>query len=174
MPGAAIMPKASPYPWYALRIQSRKEQLSSQVLSHKGFQSYVPTYRNLRQWSDRCVELDTPLFPGYVFCRFDPRTRLPVLTTPGVISILGFGQEAAPVDDREIEAIQAVLRSGLHVEPCGFLQEGQKVRIVRGSLQGLEGILMHKKTQYRMVISVTMLQRSVTVEIDRDWINGAK
>jgi len=113
---------------------------------------------------------DRPLFPGYVFCRFDPKVRLPILTTPGVISVVGFGNEPAPIDSSEIEAIQAVMNSGLHTEPCAFLREGQRILVTRGSLTGLEGLLLRKKSEWRMVVSVAMLQRSISVEIDREWI----
>jgi transcription antitermination factor NusG len=116
------------------------------------------------------VVSDTPLFRGYVFCRFDPLHRLPVLTTVGVISIVGCGSEPAPIDETEIEAIQTILRSGLATEPCPFLKEGQTVRVVHGALTGVEGILTKKKSDFRLVISVTMLQRSISVEIDREWI----
>jgi transcription antitermination factor NusG len=116
------------------------------------------------------VVADTPLFQGYVFCRFDPLNRLPILTTTGVISIVGCGTEPASIDDQEIDAIEAILRSGLATEPCPFLREGQKVRVRRGSLAGVEGILTKKKSDFRLVISVTMLQRSIAVEIDREWI----
>jgi transcription antitermination factor NusG len=116
------------------------------------------------------VVTDTPLFQGYVFCRFDPLNRLPILTTTGVISIVGCGNEPASIDEQEIEAITAILRSGLVTEPCPFLREGQKVRVRRGALAGVEGILTKKKSDFRLVISVTMLQRSIAVEIDREWI----
>jgi transcription antitermination factor NusG len=157
-------------PWYAIRTRSNFEKVASVALENKGLVPYLPTYRNRRRWSDRVVVADTPLFQGYVFCRFDPLNRLPVLTTTGVISIVGCGNEPASIDDQEIEAIEAILRSGLATEPCPFLREGQKVRVRRGSLAGVEGILTKKKSDFRLVISVTMLQRSIAVEIDREWI----
>jgi transcription antitermination factor NusG len=119
------------------------------------------------------LELERPLFPGYVFCRFDPIHRLPILTTPGVVSIVGVGKEPAPISDSEVEAIQVVLRSGCAAGPCPFLREGQRVRVNRGSLEGLEGILIQKKSEWRVVVSVTMFQRSVSVAIDREWISKA-
>ena len=88
--------------------------------------------------------------------------------TAGVISVLGFGKEPAAIPDEEIEAVRAVLRSELLVEPCAWLREGQRVRVTNGSLDGVEGILVKRKNQFRMVISVTMLQRSISVEIDGD------
>jgi transcriptional antiterminator NusG len=90
------------------------------------------------------------------------------------MSIVSFGKEPEPIDESEIDAVRKVLRSGIFAEPCPFLREGQRVRVIRGALAGLEGILVKKKTDFRMVISVTMLQRSVSVEIDSDWITDAR
>ena len=105
-----------------------------------------------------------------MFCRFEASRRLPILITPGVLSIVGFGNGPTPISDSEIEAIQRILSSGLAAEPAPFLREGQRIRVVKGALEGLEGILIKKKTDWRMVVSVTMLQRAVSVEIDHDWI----
>lgn len=130
-------------------------------------------YRLKKQWSDRVVEAEMPLFPGYVFCRFDSKKRVPILSTPGVFAIVGFGTEAAPIPDDEIQAIERVLESGLAAGPCPFLREGQRIRIKHGPLESLEGILLNKKTEWRLVVSVPMLQRSVSVEIDAHWITAA-
>lgn len=169
-----LVPAPPEYPWYAIRTKSRLEPVTEYALAGKGYDTYLPSYKNRRKWSDRTVEIDVPLFPGYLFCRFDVIRRLPILTTPGVLSIVGFGKEPQPVEQTEIDAVRMVLASGLMSEPCPFLHEGQKVRVIRGSLTGLEGILVKKKTQFRMVISVTMLQRSVSVEIDSDWITDCR
>ena len=142
------------------------------MLEGKGYQHYLPLYSTRRRWSDRVIEARWPLFPGYVFCRFDPKNRLPIITTPNIVSILGFGKEPAPIPDSEIEAVKAVLRSRFDAKPCPFLHVGQRVRVKRGSLEGLEGILTKKKTEWRMVLSITMLQRSISVEIDVEWIEA--
>jgi transcription antitermination factor NusG len=147
--------------------------MSATVLAAKGYDPYLPTYRVRRRWSDRVVVSELPVFPGYVFCRFDVKKRLPILTTPGVVSLVGFGTEPAAISDSEIEAIQTVLASGLTAAPHPFLKEGQRIRVKSGALQGLEGILLKQKTEWRMVISVIMLQRSIAVEIDREWIAAA-
>jgi transcription antitermination factor NusG len=160
----------TPLPWFAVRTRSNFEKVASVALGNKGMTPYLPSYKSRRRWSDRVVVADTPLFQGYVFCRFDPLNRLPVLTTTGVISIVGCGSEPASIDDKEIDAIELILRSGLATEPCPFLREGQRVRVKKGSLAGVEGILTKKKSDFRLVISVTMLQRSIAVEIDREWI----
>ena len=159
-------------PWYGVRTKSNHERLAAAVLESKGYEQYLPVYRSRRRWSDRVVEKNRPLFPGYVFCRFDARKPLPIVSTPGVVSVVGFGNEPAPISDTEIEAVQTLLLSGLATEPCPFLHEGQRIRVNRGSLEGLEGILLKKKTDWKIVVSVTMLQRSVSVEIDREWITS--
>ncbi len=161
-------------PWFGIHTRSNQEKVTAKVLSFKGYEQYLPTYKLRKRWSDRIVETDRPLFPGYVFCRFDPKVRLPILTTPGVVSVVGFGNEPAAIDNVEIEAVQAIIESGLHAEPCPFLREGQKIRINKGSLLGLEGLLLRKKSEWRMVVSVAMLQRSISVEIDREWIEGIR
>jgi transcription antitermination factor NusG len=138
-------------------------------LCGKGYEAYLPLYRSGRRWSDRVKQLDLPLFPGYLFCRFDVLDRLPILTTPGVISVVGAGKTPIPVDDEEIEAVRAILRSGLAARPCPFLQVGSKVYIERGPLTGLEGIIANTDKVYRLIVSVNLLQRSVAVEIDREW-----
>ncbi len=166
-PSRASVPRL---PWYGIRTKSNHERVAAVVLQSKGYEQYLPVYRCRQRWSDRIVETDRPLFPGYVFCRFDARKRLPIVSTPGVVSVVGFGNEPAPISESEIDAVRAVLRSGLVAEPCPFLREGQRIRVRRGSLEGLEGILLKKKSDWRIVVSVAMLQRSVAVEIDREWI----
>ncbi len=163
-------PVPATLPWYGLRTRSNCERLASLSLENKGYEPYLPVYRSRRRWSDRVVEIDQPLFPGYVFCRFDAGRRLPIVTTAGVISIIGFGNDPAPIPEHEIEAIQTVLHSGLATETCPFLREGQRVRVSRGSLKGVEGILVKKKADWRLIVSINMLQRSVSVELDGDCV----
>ncbi len=156
--------------WYGIRTKPNHESVAATALEGKGYEPYAPSWRSRRRWSDRVVESKMPLFTGYVFCRFDATRRLPILTTPGVVSIVGFGTGPTPIPEDEIEAVKRILRSGLTAEPCPFLQKGQRIRVSRGALEGLEGILLKKKSDWRMLVSVSMLQRSVSVEIDRDWI----
>ena len=157
-------------PWYAIQVQSRLGSVASATLRGKGYDEFLPLYRSRRRWSDRTKELELPLFPGYLFCRLDVHDRLlPILTAPGVIGIVSAGKTPIPVDDEEIEAIRAVLRSGLAAQPWPFLQVGSKVYIERGPLTGLEGIIANTDKVYRLIVSVNLLQRSVAVEIDREW-----
>jgi transcription termination/antitermination protein NusG len=156
------------FPWYGIRTRSNHERVAALVLKGKGYEPYLPAYRLNRRRGDVLVESDHPLFPGYVFCRFDVKKRLPILMTTGVISILGCGREPLSIPEEEMEAVRIALESGLPVEPCAYLREGQRIRVTRGSLEGVEGILVKKKNELRMVISVTLLQRSISVEIDGD------
>ena len=162
---------AAKSPWYGVRTRSNQEKLVAAILDSKGYEQYLPLYRRRRRWSDRVVTIEVPLFPGYVFCRFDIQRRLPVISTLGVVSIIGFGNDPEPIPDREIEAIERVLRSGAGAEPHPFLRVGQRVRVNQGALKDVEGILIRKKSDLRLVVSVSILQRSVSVEIDSSWIS---
>jgi transcription antitermination factor NusG len=156
--------------WFALRVRSRYEKLVSTLLRNKGYEEFLPLYWSRRRWSDRFQSVDLPLFPGYVFCRLDPQYRLPLLITPGVLHFVGVGRIPEPIDDGEIAAIQSTMRSGLRAQPWPFLKVGHRVRLEEGPLNGLEGILIEVRKQHRIVVSVTLLQRSVAVEIERQWV----
>jgi transcription antitermination factor NusG len=159
------------YPWFALQIRMRHETGVADHLQGKGYEWFLPLYKARRRWSDRVKEVSSPLFPGYLFCRFDPHDRLPILKTPGVTQIVGYNHVPVPVDEQEIEAIRRLIASGLPNFPCAFLQVGSKVRIEAGALRGLEGILTELKGKRRLVLSITLLQRSVAVEIDSDAVS---
>jgi transcription antitermination factor NusG len=159
--------------WYGLRTKSKFEKVLAVSLAYKGYQSYLPCYLQRRRWTDRVTEIESPLFPGYVFCRFDVLKRLPILTTPGVVSIVGIGKLPLAIPDEEIAAVETILKSELYAEPWPYLREGQRVRIEKGPLIGLEGLVVKKKKdEWRIVVSVTMLQRSVAAEIDREWVSA--
>ncbi len=164
----------SKYPWFALQVRSRYEQTVSCLLRAKGFQPMLPLYRSRRRWSDRFKEIQTPLFPGYLFCQFDPHNRLPILSTPGVIQMVGFGKQPVSIDPAEIVAIQALSRCELGRQPWPFLEVGQRVQIMAGPLCGLEGILVDFKGVRRVVLSVSLLRRSVAVELDTVDVNPAE
>ena len=160
----------SRFAWFALRVRSRHEKTASTLLESRGFEPFVPLYRSRRKWSDRIKAVDLPLFPGYVFCRFSPATRAGVLDTPGVVDIVAFGPEYAEVDESEIDALRRVCNNDLDFEPCEHVLTGETVRIDDGPLAGLEGKVVEVKRSLRLVLSVTLLQRSVLVEIDRAWV----
>ncbi len=160
-------------PWYALQVRSRHERMIAAALLFKGYEGFLPLYCKKSRWSDRIRELNLPLFPGYLFCRFDIRNRLPILITPGVVRVVGIGKSPHPVDEAEISSIQAVIASGVQVEPVPYMHAGQKVRIEHGSLSGVEGILVGARGPARLVVSVTLLQRSISVEIDECSVKPA-
>ena len=166
-----VAPTAVSLPWLALQTRCRYEGFVAKQLRHKGYQILLPLYTCRRRWSDRIKELELPLFPGYVFCRFNPLVRLPILMTPGVIQVVGVGKSPIPVDDADIADIQTAVRSGLPRQPWPFLQIGQRVRVERGPLCGLEGILLNIKGRDRLILSVTLLQRSVAVEVEDSWVS---
>ncbi len=148
------------------------------MLSAKGFEVFLPLYESTRRWKDRRKVIALPLFPCYVFVRGGLDRRLQVLTTPGVHMILSRGERIATIPEDEIEAIRKTIEGPFRVEPHPFLRCGERVRVVRGSLEGVEGVLIRKKNLYRLVLSVEMLAQSVAVEIDaadvipaqeRDW-----
>jgi transcription antitermination factor NusG len=158
------------FPWFALSVKPLREKYVGSVLAGKGFTQFVPLYHDRRRWSDRIKEIELPLFPGYLFCRLDPNNRLPVLVTPFVKGIVGAGRTPIPVQDSEIEAIRTIVTYGQDALPWNFLPAGCPARIEEGPLQGLEGVLIEVKKRHRLVVSVTLLQRSVAVEVDRHWV----
>ncbi len=163
-------PQSAALSWFGIRTRSNHERVAASVLQAKGFEQYLPTYRTRRKWSDRIVETTLPLFPGYLFCRFDLSQKVPVVSTPGVVSLVAFGNVPVPIDNSEIEAVQALVESGAAVQPHPYLREGRRVRVTGGPLEGVEGLLVKKRTDWRMIVSITLLQRSISVEVDRDCL----
>jgi transcription antitermination factor NusG len=152
--------------WYALHVKPRFEKYVTSLLTQKGYETLMPIYTSRRKWSDRVKTLSLPLFPGYTFCRFNIDSRLPILVTPGVMTILGVGRVPAPVQESEIGAIRHVMDSKVGSEPCEYLTAGRRVRVESGPLEGLEGIILRMKDSDRLVVSVHLLMRSVAVDID--------
>lgn len=163
-------PLETAHPWYALRVRPRFEKAVFRNLCGKGLTAFLPLYQERRRWSDRVKLVELPLFPGYVFASLDIHDRLPVLQTPGVLHFVSFDGEPAPVDPGEIRALEAAARSGAPMVPWPYLREGQRVLVARGPLRGLTGILLKVRDQFRLIISVTLLMRSVAVEIDREAV----
>lgn len=163
-------PALSGFPWYALQVRARHEWVTQDILAGKGYEVYVPSYQKLTRWSDRIQPVNQPLFPGYMFCRFDANRRLPVLTTHGVISVIAFGGSPARLDLAEIDAVRKVVTSKVFAEPCPYVRVGDRVRIKKGPLAGMEGILLSRRNKWRFVISVSLLQQSVSTEIDCEML----
>jgi transcription antitermination factor NusG len=156
--------------WFALQVKVRCEASTAGFLSGKGYETFVPTYRTTRRWGSRVQEISSTLFPGYVFCQFDAQKRLPILVTPGVVSVVGRGRVPVPLEDSEIAAVRSAVSSGFRLEPWPYLEIGQRVRIQGESLSGLEGILIDFRGGHRIVVSVSLLRRSVAMEIDRSRV----
>src|SRR3984885_6010023 len=169
--GRVVIPEVQGVPWYAVRVRPNYEKPVAAALRGKGFQEFLPLIRSKRQWSDRVKIMDLPLFPGYLFCRLNLEERMPLLTTPGFLYLVGVGKNPEPVDESEIAAIQCVLRSGLVVTPWPSLVVGQRVQLRYGPLRGLEGVLTKIANQHRMYVSVTLLKRSISVEVAPEWIH---
>ena len=153
--------------WFALKVRSRSEWLVAKKLLMKGYEVFNPTYVTRRKWSDRVISAELPLFPGYVFCRFDVQKRLPILVTSGVHLIVGRGKVPEPVPEEEIDAIRRIVESGGDYGPHAYVSVGTACRIVEGALSGLEGVAIRLKGHYRLIVSVHLLQRSVAVEVDQ-------
>ena len=161
-------------PWYALQVASRCEKAVASGLDMRGFHHFLPLYRSRRRWSDRIQDVDLPLFTGYVFCRLDVSRRLPVLLIPGVVRIVGLGKVPIPVDASEIAAVETVVRSGLLAKPWPFLKTGQTVTIEEGPLRNVSGILMEVSGSEQLIVSISLLQRSLAVAVPRRSIRPGR
>jgi len=159
--------------WYALAVKPQHEVRVYQGLQGlTEIEGFLPTYKDKRLWSDRVKILDAPLFPGYVFARFEyPARRVPVLRVAGVRSIVGLGHAPSPLAEEEIQTIQTLVSSTFPVRPWPFLRVGHRVRITHGPLSGVEGIILGQKDEWRMVVSVELLQRAVSVLLDRSVLS---
>ena len=158
--------------WFALRVKPQRERSVAAIIEHKGYDHILPTFVARHQWSDRVKLIEQPLFPGYVFCRFNLQVPAPLLTTAGVLYIVGNGRTPAAIPETEIATVRAASRSGLPVEPWPYCQLGDTVFLNRGPLAGVQGIVVQVRNQYRVVVSIHLLQRSIAVEVDRRWIAG--
>ena len=160
--------------WWAVYTRHQHEKAVAQVLSSKGFEVFLTLYDSVRRWKDRNKTLSLPLFPCYVFVRGGLDRRLQVVTTPGIHTILYSGERIAFIPNDEVDSIRRAVDSPLLVEPHPFLRCGEKVRVTRGSLEGVVGVLVRKKSLFRLVLSVEMLAQSVSVEIDASDVEPEK
>jgi transcription antitermination factor NusG len=160
--------------WFAVRVRSHFERIAVTHLRERGYEEFAPSHKTERRWSDRKKEIDQFLFPGYVFCRFNPQNRLPILTVPGVVDLVGWGKVPAPIPDQEIERVRRMVQSGLLVSPWPYLELGQAVLIEHGPLAGMEGILAEVKGRCRLVVSINLLKRSISAEVERSCVRPVK
>jgi transcription antitermination factor NusG len=156
--------------WYAVQVGARKEKLVASVVAEKGYECFLPLHTVRKAWSDRIKVTSVPLFGGYVFCRFDATQRLPILVTPGVHSIVGTGNVPAAIPQKQLDSIRIAVQSGLTLEPSAKLEEGDRVVVTKGPLTGVEGIFVKHRNRNRLILSVSLIHRSVAVEIDSLYV----
>lgn len=152
--------------WYVVSTNARHEKHVAKHLDMRNMEHFLPLYESRRRWKDRFVSLEMPLFPGYVFVHLALRDRLKVLQVPGVVRLVGFSGNPTPLPEDEIKALRNGLNSGVRAEPHPYLTVGRKVRVKGGPLEGLEGILLKRKNQSRLVISMQLILRSVVAEVE--------
>lgn len=156
--------------WFATQVRVGREHSCARHLRVRGYEVFLPCFLQNRRWSDRVKKIDRALFAGYVFCRVSSEMVAKIVTTPGVVRIVGDGRRAVPVPADEIAAVQRIVDAGLAVEPWPFLQTGQCVRIGVGPLRGTEGVVVGSRNSQRVVVSISLLRRSVAVEVDAEWV----
>jgi transcriptional antiterminator NusG len=156
------------YPWFAIWTRSRHEKLVRDQLLGLKIEVFLPTITRWSRWKDRRKQIDWPLFPGYCFARLDPGNRLPVLRCDGVVSIVSFAGEPAPIPDYEIESLRTLVASTLAFDPCPFIREGTMVEVFRGPLRSVVGRLIRKGPHARLVLAVELLNRAVSVTVDAE------
>jgi transcription antitermination factor NusG len=168
--GVFVCNQSTPLPWYALGLRSNFEKTARRLLEDGGYEVFLPTYRVLRRWSDRVKQIEAPLFAGYAFCRMDITRRDPLFRASGIARVIGFGTDPMPVPEHEIQSVRAIVESRLFSQPWPFLAVGDRVMVERGPLAGAQGVLIRVNEEYKLVASITLLQRSIAVELERDWI----
>jgi len=152
--------------WYAAYTRANHEKRVREQLEQKSVESFLPAYETVRRWRDRRMRLQLPLFPGYVFVRMALMDRLRVLQVPSVVRLVGFNGMPTALPDQDIESLRRALRQQLRAEPHPYLTIGKRVRILRGPLEGKEGILVRRKANLRVVLSIDLIVRSIVVDVD--------
>jgi len=156
--------------WFALAVRPRFDQAVARTLEANRYETFVPVYHKRHRDETRARDIGLPVFPGYVCCRFNISDQSRVLMTPGVVQILSAGNAPAALDQVEIASLQTAIRAQLRIEPFPFMQMGERIRIEGGVLAGIEGIVIGFKEKLRLVLSVTLLQKSVLLEIAREQV----
>lgn len=164
-PGLVPSAVAQPVHWYAAYTRANHEKRAHERLLQRSIDSFLPTYLSIRIWKDRRVRLQMPLFPGYVFIRISPHERVRALEVPGVARLVGFKGVPAPLHDQDVACLRVLAQHGI-AQPHPYLRVGRRVRVTSGPLRGAEGILVKRKKNLRVVLSVDLIQRSVVVDVD--------
>jgi transcription antitermination factor NusG len=153
--------------WFALQIYTGKERWTAAELEERGYDVLLLLYSIQRQWSDRKVTIERPLFPGYLFCRFEQALRVKVAAVPGVLQVIGSGKTPIPVGEHEIRSLQKIAEAGWPASPCPYVNSGDLVEVAGGALDGVVGRVVSVRRKLRVVVSVSILERSVSVEVDQ-------
>lgn len=164
---------SQPHRWFAVQTLSRHEKVVRSQLEMRNVESFLPTMRRLSQWTDRKKEIEVPLFAGYCFARFSLADRLPVLQSQGVVCVVGSGGRPEPILDEEIESLRKLISSPSDYVSCPYLREGMLVEVISGPLQGVKGRLVREAKPCRLVLSISLIQRAVTIEIDAASVAAA-
>lgn len=157
--------------WWGVQVRVGRESLAATHLKLRGYEIFLPSYIEHRRWSDRTKKVERPLFEGYLFCHLSQMTVGNVITAPAVVRILGDSRGPLPIPASEIDAVQRIVETRLRTSPLPFVRVGQRIRVEAGPLHGLEGIVLGKKSNRRLVVSIPLLQRSVAVELDEGMIS---
>lgn len=157
-------------PWFALQVVPRHEKSVDKILEYRGCNHFLPTCRVRRRWSDRVSIVEEPLFPGYVFCRSQSNLMEIIRGSAGIICVVAFGGRPHPVPDKEIEALQQIVRGNREYSAFPYLNVGQKVQVISGPLTGVSGTVTQFKNRDRLVISLEVIMKSVSVEIDKSEV----
>lgn len=157
-----------PKSWYAVYTIVRHEKSVNSALLEKDIDTFLPIKKVINRWKDRQKEVAVPLFPGYIFVSTSLENRLKILNTKGVIRILGVNGFPTPISNEQIENIKSILNANLSYDPCPYLKEGQQVVVVRGPLEGASGKIVQRRGEYRLILSIDLIKRSVSVEVDID------
>jgi transcription antitermination factor NusG len=152
--------------WYAFRVRPRHEKVASTQLREKGYSEFLPLVREQRKWGKRSAQVDMPLFPGYIFCRTERLSIYPILNLPAVVDVVRAGSRPLPAAREEIECLKLAVDCNMRLEPWVYTEVGQPVCIASGPLAGLNGIVVEVRQTRRLVLSVSLLRRSVLVEVD--------
>jgi transcription antitermination factor NusG len=159
-------PKDAETHWYAVYTCANHEKRIAAQFDERSIENFLPLYETVRRWKDRRMRIALPLFPGYIFVRHPLRKRLDILQVPGVVRLVGFNNIAAPLPIEDIETLRNGLKRSYNAEPHPYLTMGRRVRIVHGPFEGLEGILLRRKGNLRVVLSIHLIMRSVAVDVD--------
>lgn len=161
--------------WFALRVRTHGEKLVSSCLASKGYETFLPTQERQQRFLDRVKNVERPLFPGYVFCKFPIEDKsVPIVTTPGVLCIVGNGKSPVAIPDYEIDSLKTVTNRNIPVQPYPFPALGTTTKIAQGPLAGVEGTVVRHKNRDRLVLSIPLLSRAVCIEISAGWVRPAE